>query len=108
MQDRLAQCLLPARANLHQIRIVRREPAVPRDLQFVGDVRQQSIGGPTVTFDFIVESIESSAYFAASSSVVLVVPDPAIEDRPAVLRLADLQDTASLPSPAAGCPADRS
>ena len=33
-------------------------------------IRQQSIGGPTVTLDFIVESSESSAYLAASSSVV--------------------------------------
>jgi hypothetical protein len=30
-----------------------------------------SIGGPTVTFDRIVESIEIKAYFAASSSVVV-------------------------------------
>ena len=28
------------------------------------------MGGPTVTFERIVESSESSAYFAASSSVV--------------------------------------
>ena len=30
----------------------------------------KSIGGPTVTFDFIVESRDNSAYFAASSNVV--------------------------------------
>ena len=35
----------------------------------------RSIGGPTVTFDFIVESIDSSAYLAASSSVTSIAYD---------------------------------
>ena len=48
------------------------------------------MGGPTVTFDRIVASNDSSAYLAATSSDVRHV-DAAIENRPAVLALAELQ-----------------
>ena len=44
-----------------------------------------------MTLERIVESSESSAYFAASSERRALEADAAIEDRPAVLGLADLQ-----------------
>ena len=53
-----------------QVGVLRGEAAVAADAQVVGLVDDRSIGGPTVTFERIVESSEIKADLTASSSVV--------------------------------------